>query len=85
MNNTLYDKLWKEHLVHTSDSGEALIYIDRHYLHEVTSPQAFEGLRHKKLAPWRLNANVATPDHNVPTIRGKSFTADSIADEVSKI
>lgn len=85
MNNTLYDKLWKEHLVHTSDSGEALIYIDRHYLHEVTSPQAFEGLRHKKLSPWRLNANVATPDHNVPTIRGKSFTADSIADEVSKI
>lgn len=85
MKSTLYDKLWNEHLVHANDSGEALIYIDRHYLHEVTSPQAFEGLRYKNLMPWRLNANVATPDHNVPTTRGKSFTADSIEDEISKI
>ena len=82
---TLYDKLWNEHLVHTYESKEALIYIDRHYLHEVTSPQAFEGLRHKQLSPWRLNANVATPDHNVPTIRGDSFTVEAIDDEVSKI
>jgi 3-isopropylmalate/(R)-2-methylmalate dehydratase large subunit len=85
MTATLYDKLWDEHLVQTYDSNESLIYIDRHYLHEVTSPQAFEGLRYKNLLPWRLNANVATPDHNVPTIRGDSFTAESIDDEVSKI
>ena len=82
---TLYDKLWDDHLVQTYESREALIYIDRHYLHEVTSPQAFEGLRHKNLSPWRLNANVATPDHNVPTIRGDSFKAVSIEDEISKI
>ena len=85
MTATLYDKLWDEHLVQTYDSSESLIYIDRHYLHEVTSPQAFEGLRYKNLLPWRLDANVATPDHNVPTTRGDSFTADSIDDEVSKI
>ena len=53
---TLYDKLWDEHLVETDDTNESLIYIDRHYLHEVTSPQAFEGLRHKNLKPWRLDA-----------------------------
>ena len=82
---TLYDKLWDDHLVQTYESREALVYIDRHYLHEVTSPQAFEGLRHKNLSPWRLNANVATPDHNVPTIRGDSFKAVSIEDEISKI
>jgi len=82
---SLYDKLWDEHLVQTDDSTESLIYIDRHYLHEVTSPQAFEGLRHKQLKPWRLDANVATPDHNVPTNRGNKFYAESIEDEVSKI
>ena len=82
---SLYDKLWDEHLVQTDDSTELLIYIDRHYLHEVTSPQAFEGLRHKQLKPWRLDANVATPDHNVPTNRGDKFYAESIEDEVSKI
>ena len=82
---SLYDKLWDEHLVQTDDSTELLIYIDRHYLHEVTSPQAFEGLRHKQLKPWRLDANVATPDHNVPTNRGNKFYAESIEDEVSKI
>ena len=81
---TLYDKLWDEHLVETDDTNESLIYIDRHYLHEVTSPQAFEGLRHKNLKPWRLDANVATPDHNVPTDRGDSFSAASIEDEVAK-
>ena len=82
---TLYDKLWDEHLVKTDDVNESLIYIDRHYLHEVTSPQAFEGLRQKHLNPWRLDANVATPDHNVPTIRGKDFDAASISDEIAKI
>ena len=82
---TLYDKLWDEHLVQTDESNESLIYIDRHYLHEVTSPQAFEGLRHKQLKPWRLDANVATPDHNVPTDRGNEFAAELIKDEVAKI
>ena len=82
---TLYDKLWDEHLVQTDENNESLIYIDRHYLHEVTSPQAFEGLRRKHLTPWRLDANVATPDHNVPTDRGNKFEAESIKDEVSKI
>ena len=82
---SLYNKLWDEHLVQTDDSTESLIYIDRHYLHEVTSPQAFEGLRHKQLKPWRLDANVATPDHNVPTNRGNKFYAESIEDVVSKI
>ncbi|WP_355659854.1 3-isopropylmalate dehydratase large subunit [Halomonas salifodinae] len=64
---TLYDKLWSQHLVKARDDGTALIYIDRHLLHEVTSPQAFEGLRLAGRQPWRLDANLATPDHNVPT------------------
>jgi len=64
---TLYDKLWDAHVVHALDDGSALIYIDRHLLHEVTSPQAFEGLRIAGRQPWRIDANLATPDHNVPT------------------
>ena len=64
---TLYDKLWNQHLVKQRDDGTALIYIDRQLLHEVTSPQAFEGLRLANRKPWRLDANLATPDHNVPT------------------
>ena len=64
---TLYDKLWDQHLVKQRDDGTALIYIDRHMLHEVTSPQAFEGLRLANRKPWRLDANLATTDHNVPT------------------
>ena len=82
---TLYDKLWEEHHVSQLDSGESLLYIDRHYLHEVTSPQAFEGLSKKNLKPWRLGANVATPDHNVPTERGNDFGFNEIEDEISKI
>ena len=85
MPKTLYDKLWDEHHITTLDSGESLLYIDRHYLHEVTSPQAFEGLAKKHLVPWRLNANIATPDHNVPTERGLDFDMESIDDEISKI
>ena len=85
MPNTLYDKLWNEHHIKTLDSGESLIYIDRQYLHEVTSPQAFEGLSKKGLLPWRLGANIATPDHNVPTERGDSFTVENISDDISKI
>ena len=64
---TLYDKLWDSHLVKQRDDGTALIYIDRQLLHEVTSPQAFEGLRIAGRKPWKLSANLATPDHNVPT------------------
>ena len=64
---TLYDKLWNLHLVEEREDGSALIYIDRHLIHEVTSPQAFEGLRLAGRKPWRLDANLAVPDHNVPT------------------
>ncbi len=64
---TLYDKLWDAHVVRTSDDGTALIYIDRHLVHEVTSPQAFEGLRLAGRKPWRTETVIATPDHNVPT------------------
>ena len=67
MGRTLYDKLWDEHLVDERDDGSALIYIDRHLIHEVTSPQAFDGLRLADRRPRRLNANVAVPDHNVST------------------
>ena len=66
---TLYDKLWRNHLVEEREDGSALIYIDRHLIHEVTSPQAFEGLRLAGRKPWRLDANLAVPDHNVPTSR----------------
>lgn len=64
---TLYDKLWDAHVVRMSEDGTALLYIDRHLIHEVTSPQAFEGLRLADRKPWRLNANLAVPDHNIPT------------------
>ena len=64
---TLYDKLWDDHVVYTEDDGSCLIYIDRHLLHEVTSPQAFEGLRLTQRQPWRTARNLAVADHNVPT------------------
>jgi 3-isopropylmalate/(R)-2-methylmalate dehydratase large subunit len=64
---TLYDKLWDAHVVRTDESGTSLIYIDRHLVHEVTSPQAFEGLRLAGRKPWRTDTVLATPDHNVPT------------------
>jgi len=64
---TLYDKLWQSHLVHEDRDGTALIYIDRHLVHEVTSPQAYEGLRLAKRKPWRVDSIVATADHNTPT------------------
>jgi 3-isopropylmalate/(R)-2-methylmalate dehydratase large subunit len=64
---TLYEKLWDEHVVRVDESGTALLYIDRQLVHEVTSPQAFEGLRLSGRKPWRPDANIATPDHNVPT------------------
>jgi 3-isopropylmalate/(R)-2-methylmalate dehydratase large subunit len=64
---TLYDKIWDAHVVRTDNDGTALIYIDRHLVHEVTSPQAFEGLRLAGRKPWRTDSVLATPDHNVPT------------------
>nr|WP_238388388.1 3-isopropylmalate dehydratase large subunit [Sinimarinibacterium sp. NLF-5-8] len=64
---TLYDKIWDAHVVTDNGDGSALIYIDRHLVHEVTSPQAFEGLRMHQRKPWRLQANLAVADHNVPT------------------
>ncbi|MCX2523284.1 3-isopropylmalate dehydratase large subunit [Larsenimonas rhizosphaerae] len=83
---TLYDKLWDSHLVQQRDDGTSLIYIDRQLLHEVTSPQAFEGLRLAGRRPWRLDSNLATPDHNVPTtLKERSVGIGGIEDEVSRI
>ncbi|MXS18766.1 3-isopropylmalate dehydratase large subunit [Pseudomonas oryzihabitans] len=82
---TLYDKLWDMHLVKQRDDGSALLYIDRHIIHEVTSPQAFEGLRLAGRKPWRLDANLATLDHNVPTTPDRKEGLDSIKDETSRI
>ncbi|MFZ6709298.1 3-isopropylmalate dehydratase large subunit [Undibacterium sp. TC9W] len=67
MLKTLYDKLWESHVVHSEDDGTAILYIDRHLLHEVTSPQAFDGLKLAGRQPWRLSANLVVADHNVPT------------------
>ena len=76
---TLYDKLWNSHLVRTEPDGTALIYIDRHLVHEVTSPQAFEGLRLAQRKPWRTDTMLAVPDHNVPTTKRSGGIADPIA------
>ena len=78
---TLYDKLWDEHVVRVDGDGTALLYIDRQLVHEVTSPQAFEGLRLTGRTPWRVAANLAVPDHNVPTLN----RAAGIADPVSRL
>ena len=78
---TLYDKLWDAHVVRQNPDGTALIYIDRHLVHEVTSPQAFEGLRLAGRRPWRVAANLATADHNVPTTN----RAGGVADPVSRL
>src|SRR4026208_527522 len=64
---TLYDKLWDSHVVREDADGTALLYIDRHLVHEVTSPQAFEGLKLAGRNPWRMSSVVATADHNTPT------------------
>ena len=83
---TLYDKLWQSHLVEQREDGSALIYIDRQLIHEVTSPQAFEGLRLAGREPWRRDANLAVPDHNVPTEREeRSGGVAAIADPVSRL
>ncbi len=78
---TLYEKLWNAHLVHEEADGTALIYIDRHLVHEVTSPQAFEGLALAGRKPWRIGSVVATADHNVPT----KGLEKGIADDVSRL
>ena len=78
---TLYDKLWDEHVVHAEPDGTAVLYIDRHLVHEVTSPQAFEGLELAGRKVWRLSANLAVSDHNVPT----TDRSVGIADPVSRL
>lgn len=82
---TLYDKLWEAHEVKRRDDGSSLIYIDRHIIHEVTSPQAFEGLRLANRKPWRIDANIATPDHNVPTTPERKGGIEAIVDQVSRL
>ncbi len=81
MPQTLYDKLWDAHVVHQGPDGTCLLYIDRHLVHEVTSPQAFEGLELAGRKPWRISANLAVADHNVPT----TARAEGIQDPVSRL
>ena len=76
---TLYDKLWDAHVVRTEEDGTALLYIDRHLIHEVTSPQAFEGLRLANRSPWRTDSLLAVPDHNVPTTARDEGITDPVA------
>ena len=80
---TLYDKLWDDHVVHVEDDGTTVLYIDRHLVHEVTSPQAYEGLRLAGRAPWRVSSIVATADHNTPTT-GWEHGYGGIDDPISK-
>ena len=80
---TVYDKIWDAHAVAERDDGMTLLYVDRHLLHEVTSPQAFEGLALAGREPWRRDANLATPDHNVPTTN-RAAGIDGIVDPVAK-
>ncbi|MGB6102139.1 MAG: 3-isopropylmalate dehydratase large subunit [Comamonas sp.] len=84
MGRTLYDKVFDEHVVHTEEDGTALLYIDRHLVHEVTSPQAFEGLREAGRQVWRTSSIIATADHNTPTT-GWERGYDGIADPISKL
>jgi 3-isopropylmalate/(R)-2-methylmalate dehydratase large subunit len=81
MLKTLYDKLWESHVVHSENDGTAILYIDRHLLHEVTSPQAFEGLKLAGRQPWRRSANLVVADHNVPTTN----RINGIDDPVSRL
>ncbi len=83
MGRTLYDKIFDEHVVHTEEDGTAVLYIDRHLVHEVTSPQAFEGLREAGRKVWRVSSIVATADHNTPTT-GWEQGYDGITDPISK-
>ncbi|HEY8361027.1 MAG TPA: aconitase family protein, partial [Ramlibacter sp.] len=83
MGRTLYDKIWDEHVVHSEEDGTAVLYIDRHLVHEVTSPQAYEGLREANRKVWRISSIVATADHNTPTT-GWELGYDGITDPISK-
>src|SRR6478672_633057 len=83
MPRTLYEKLWSSHVVREEADGTALLYIDRHVIHEVTSPQAFEGLEVARRKPWRIDSVVATADHNVPTTPNRAQTG--IADPISRL
>ena len=80
---TLYDKLWDEHVVRVEPDGTTLLYIDRHLVHEVTSPQAYEGLRVAGRRPWRASSVLATADHNTPT-RGWNRGLEGVADPTSR-
>ena len=81
MSKTLYEKIWNEHIVHQQDDGTTLLYVDRHLIHEVTSPQAFEGLRLSKRKVRKSNLTLAVADHNVPT----NNRSKGIDDEESRI
>ncbi|MGH8699814.1 MAG: aconitase family protein, partial [Burkholderiales bacterium] len=81
---TLYDKLWDSHVAHEERDGTTLLYIDRHLVHEVTSPQAYEGLKLAGRKPWRADSVVATADHNTPTRNWEKGLA-GIADPVSRL
>ncbi len=81
---TLYEKIWDQHVVRDNGDGTALLYIDRQLVHEVTSPQAFEGLRLAGRKLWRVDANLATPDHNVPTT-DRSQGIEGIEDPISRL
>jgi hypothetical protein len=83
MNRTLYEKLWDSHLVREESDGTGLLYIDRHVVHEVTSPQAFEGLEVAHRKPWRIDSVLATADHNVPTTPNR--VEMGIADPISRL
>ncbi len=83
MKRTLYDKVWDDHVVHTEEDGTSVLYIDRHLVHEVTSPQAFEGLRQANRPVWRVSSIVATADHNTPTT-GWERGYDGITDPISR-
>ncbi|MGE5130407.1 MAG: 3-isopropylmalate dehydratase large subunit [Sphingomonadaceae bacterium] len=84
MGQTLYDKLWNAHVVHVEEDGTALLYIDRHLVHEVTSPQAYEGLKAAGRKPWRTGSVVATADHNTPTTGWERGIA-GIRDPISRV
>jgi len=79
MSRTLYEKLWDSHVVHVEEDGTALLYIDRHLIHEVTSPQAFEGLKLANRKPWRVSSIVATADHNTPTSHWERGILDPVS------
>ena len=81
---TLFDKLWQSHLVDETADGESLIYVDRHLVYEVTSPQAFEGLRLSGRKPWRRETTIAVADHNVPTVAAQRTSIDAIEDPMSR-